>query len=56
MSRDWRIYLGDIRTACEKVLRFTAGMDRLPAACLPDMRCRHGGYDGSPLSLAILTH
>jgi uncharacterized protein with HEPN domain len=28
MSRDWRIYLGDIRTACEKVLSFTAGMDR----------------------------
>ena len=28
MSRDWRIYLDDIRTACEKVLRFTSGMDR----------------------------
>lgn len=28
MSRDWRAYLGDIHTACEKVGRFTAGMDR----------------------------
>jgi uncharacterized protein with HEPN domain len=28
MSRDWRVYLDDIRTACEKVSRFTAGMDR----------------------------
>ena len=28
MSRDWQAYLADIRTACEKVARFTAGMDR----------------------------
>ncbi len=28
MSRDWQTYLADIVTACEKVLRFTAGMDR----------------------------
>jgi uncharacterized protein with HEPN domain len=28
MSRDWQSYLADIRTACEKVARFTAGMDR----------------------------
>ena len=28
MSRDWRSYLADIRTGCEKVLAFTAGMDR----------------------------
>ena len=28
MSREWRSYLADIRTACEKVSRFTAGMDR----------------------------
>jgi uncharacterized protein with HEPN domain len=28
MSRDWRVYPNDIRTACEKVRRFTAGMDR----------------------------
>jgi hypothetical protein len=35
MSRDWRIDLGDIRTACEKVLRFTAGMDRLAFEARP---------------------
>ncbi len=28
MSRDWRSYPADIRTACEKVAEFTAGMDR----------------------------
>jgi uncharacterized protein with HEPN domain len=28
MSRDWQAYLADICTACEKVARFTAGMDR----------------------------
>ena len=28
MSRDWQAYLADIRTACEKVAEFTAGMDR----------------------------
>jgi uncharacterized protein with HEPN domain len=28
MSRNWRSYLADISTACEKVTRFTAGMDR----------------------------
>jgi uncharacterized protein with HEPN domain len=28
MSRDWRSYLADIRTACGKVEAFTAGMDR----------------------------
>lgn len=28
MSRDWRLHLADLRTACEKVLRFTAGMER----------------------------
>jgi len=28
MSRDWRIYLNDMASACEKVLRFTTGMER----------------------------
>ncbi len=28
MSRDWNDYLADIKTASEKVLRFTNGMDR----------------------------
>jgi uncharacterized protein with HEPN domain len=28
MSRDWQTYLADIAEACEKVSRFTAGMDR----------------------------
>jgi uncharacterized protein with HEPN domain len=28
MSRDWHAYLADIDTACEKVTKFTAGMDR----------------------------
>lgn len=28
MSRDWKSYLADIRSASEKVTQFTAGMDR----------------------------
>ncbi len=28
MSRDWRTWLADIPIACEKVSRFTTGMDR----------------------------
>ncbi len=28
MSRDWQTCLSDIRTACEKVSQFTAGMDQ----------------------------
>jgi uncharacterized protein with HEPN domain len=28
MSRDWQSYLADVRTAADKVLLFTAGMDR----------------------------
>jgi uncharacterized protein with HEPN domain len=28
VSRDWRLYWDDIIEACEKVLRYTAGMDR----------------------------
>jgi uncharacterized protein with HEPN domain len=28
MSREWKTYIADIHTACEKVARFTAGMDR----------------------------
>ncbi len=28
MSRDWQSYLADVRTASDKVLLFTAGMDR----------------------------
>ena len=28
MSREWRSYLDDIRTACEKISRFSEGMDR----------------------------
>jgi uncharacterized protein with HEPN domain len=28
MSREWQAYFADIRTACEKVSEFTAGMDR----------------------------
>jgi uncharacterized protein with HEPN domain len=28
VSRDWRLYWDDILEACEKVLRYTAGMDR----------------------------
>jgi len=28
MSRDWLIYLDDMVSSCEKVARFTAGMDR----------------------------
>src|SRR3954463_15420598 len=39
MSRDWRSYLADIRTACEKVAKFTAGMDR--EAFFADDRAYH---------------
>ncbi len=28
MSRDWRLYLDDMVNACEKVGKFTAGLDR----------------------------
>jgi uncharacterized protein with HEPN domain len=28
MSRDWQLYLDDMVAACEKILRFTAGMTR----------------------------
>jgi uncharacterized protein with HEPN domain len=28
MSRDWQSYLAEMRTACEKISLFTAGMDR----------------------------
>ena len=28
MSRDWRLYWDDILTACRKIRRFTAGLDR----------------------------
>jgi uncharacterized protein with HEPN domain len=36
MSRDWRIYLGDILHACDKIQRFTAGISQ--AAFLADER------------------
>ena len=28
MSRDWTLYVDDIRLACRKILRFTADLDR----------------------------
>lgn len=36
MSRDWRLYLDDIMESCDKIQRFTAGMDQ--AAFLADDR------------------
>jgi len=39
VSRDWRLYMADIRTACDKVLRFTAGMER--SAFFADERTYH---------------
>jgi uncharacterized protein with HEPN domain len=39
MSRDWRAYLADIRTACDEILEFTAGMDR--DAFFADARTYH---------------
>jgi uncharacterized protein with HEPN domain len=39
MSRDWALYLEDIRTACGKIARFTAGMDR--ATFFADDRTYH---------------
>jgi len=39
MSREWQAYLADIRTACEKVAEFTAGMDQ--EAFLGDDRTYH---------------
>jgi uncharacterized protein with HEPN domain len=28
VSRDWRLFLADVLRACEKILRFTDGLDR----------------------------
>lgn len=28
MSRDWRLYLDDIREGCERVVRYVRGMDK----------------------------
>lgn len=28
MSREWKSYLDDMRVACEKIMQFTAGMNR----------------------------
>lgn len=28
MSRDWQLYLNDLLLGCEKIRRYTAGMDR----------------------------
>ena len=42
MSRDWEDYFDDIRQASEKVLRFTAGMDR--AAFFEDQRTYHAVF------------
>ncbi len=39
MSREWQLYLADIREACEKVLRFTGGMER--SAFFGDDRTYH---------------
>ncbi len=39
MSRDWRAYLADIRTACDEVIQFAAGMDR--EAFFADARTYH---------------
>jgi len=36
VSRDWRLYLDDIMESCDKIQRFTAGMDQ--AAFLADDR------------------
>jgi uncharacterized protein with HEPN domain len=36
MSREWQPYLADIKTASEKVTRFTAGMDRHVTSANPN--------------------
>jgi uncharacterized protein with HEPN domain len=48
MSRDWRLYLEDITESCEKVQRFTAGMER--AALLADERT----YDAVLRNLEVI--
>lgn len=48
MSRDWRLYLDDITEGCEKVQRFTAGMER--AALLADERT----YDAVLRNLEVI--
>ena len=48
MSRDLELYLDDIEASCEKVLRYTAGMDR--AAFLADERT----YDAVVRNLEII--
>ena len=48
MSRDLELYLDDIEASCEKVLRYTAGMDR--AAFLANERT----YDAVVRNLEII--
>ncbi len=42
MSRDWRLNLADMRTDCDKVLRFTADVDR--TALFADDRTYHAVF------------
>lgn len=38
MSRDWQLYLDDMRDCCRKIIRFTAGMDQ--TAFIDDAKTR----------------
>ncbi|HUF22480.1 MAG TPA: DUF86 domain-containing protein [Burkholderiales bacterium] len=48
MSRDWRQYLEDIRTSCDKIIRFTHGMD------LADFLADEKTYDAVLRNLEII--
>lgn len=48
MLRDWRQYLDDIRASCNKIIRFTEGMD------LPDFRADEKTYDAVLRNLEII--
>ena len=48
MSRDWRLYLDDMREACRKVLRFTEGIT------LNDLQQDERTYDAVVRNLEII--
>jgi len=48
VSRDWRLYLDDMREACRKVLRYTEGLD------LEGLRGDEKTYDAVVRNLEII--
>ena len=48
MSRDWRLYVDDMRQACRKVLRYTEGLD------LERLRRDEKAYDAVVRNLEVI--